>query len=147
MKRLVQEAQVLQEELVAARRYLHINPEIGMELPKTTAFVREKLEEMGYEPKDVGPSGLSVTVGGKKPGKCFLIRADMDALPLCEQGSISYKSENGNMHACGHDFHTVMLLGAAKLLKAHEEEIPGTVKLMFQPSLAYHFYSDRKSVV
>jgi hippurate hydrolase len=104
-----------------------------MELPQTTVFVKKKLEEMGYEPKAAGPGGLSVVAGGKKPGKCFLIRADMDALPIDEASDDTCRSTNGCMHACGHDFHTTMLLGAAKLLKAHEDRIQGSVKLMFQP--------------
>ncbi|MDR3343946.1 MAG: amidohydrolase [Treponema sp.] len=133
MHNVVQEAQALQEELVTIRRYLHVHPEIDMELPQTVAFVKGKLEEMGYEPKVVGPSGLSVMVGGKNPGKCFLIRADMDALPISEAADDGCRSTNGCMHACGHDFHTTMLLGAAKLLKAHEDAIQGSVKLMFQP--------------
>ncbi len=74
---------------------------------------------------------MSVTIG--KSGKCFLIRGDMDALPIKEEAEVDFKSENENMHACGHDFHTTMLYGAAKLLKEHEDELAGTVKLMFQP--------------
>jgi len=133
MKYLVKEAQAMQNELVAWRRTLHQNAEIGMELPKTISFVKGKLEEMGYEPKIVGGSGIVALAKGKKPGKCFLIRADMDALPIPEENNVEYKSCNGNMHACGHDFHTTMLLGAAHLLKSHENDIEGTVKLMFQP--------------
>ena len=133
MKYLTLEAQAMQNELVNWRRTLHQNAEIGLELPTTVSFVKEKLKEMGYEPKTVGGSGIVALAGGKKSGKCFLIRADMDALPIPEGNNIEYKSCNGNMHACGHDFHTAMLLGAARLLKSHEDEIEGTVKLMFQP--------------
>lgn len=127
------EAQAMKEALIAHRRYLHQNPETGLDLPLTSAYVEEQLKKMGYEPQRVGSSGLVVTVG-KGGGKTFLLRADMDALPVTEQADIDFKSTNGNMHACGHDIHTTSLLGAAQLLKAHEDEIEGTVKLMFQPA-------------
>ncbi|MGG5343237.1 M20 metallopeptidase family protein [Enterococcus sp. AZ192] len=122
----------LQEELVEIRRHLHQNPEIGLELPKTVAFVKEKLTEYGYDPQSCGESGITV-VAGKKPGKTFLLRGDMDALPIRELTDLSFKSENGYMHACGHDMHTTMLLGAAKILKEFEDELEGQVKLLFQP--------------
>ncbi len=133
MKKMVAAAKGLQEDIVAYRRVLHKNPEIGMELSVTTAFVKNELKKMGYEPQEICQSGLVATVGGKKPGKVILLRADMDALPVMEETDETFKSSNGNMHACGHDFHTAMLLGAAKLLKQREDEIEGTVKLMFQP--------------
>lgn len=127
-------AKQLQEELVAHRRYFHQHAETHTDLPLTTAYVKEQLTAMGYAPIDCGTCGIVAIAGGKKPGKVFLIRGDMDALPITEECDLPFKSENGNMHACGHDFHTAMLLGAAKLLKAHETEIEGTVKLMFQPA-------------
>ncbi|MBO0470714.1 amidohydrolase [Enterococcus sp. DIV0242_7C1] len=122
----------LQEELVEIRRHLHQNPEIGLELPKTVAFVKEKLTEYGYDPQSCGESGITV-VAGKKPGKTFLLRGDMDALPIKELTDLSFKSENDYMHACGHDMHTTMLLGAAKILKEFEDDLEGQVKLLFQP--------------
>lgn len=134
MKTFLEEAKVLHEELVSWRRHIHQNPEVGMDTPNTAAFIKEKLEEMGYEAKYVAGTGVTAVAGGKKPGKCFLIRGDIDALPVTEEADIEFKSTNGAMHACGHDFHAVMLLGAAKLLKAHEDEIPGQVKFMFQPA-------------
>ena len=127
------EAQALRKTIIANRRYLHQIPELSLDLPQTAAFVEEKLKEMGYEPQRVGDCGIIATVG-KGGGKCFLLRADMDALPVVENADIDFKSTNGNMHACGHDCHTAMLLGAAQLLKNHENEIEGTVKLMFQPA-------------
>lgn len=131
---LLNGAKQLQEELVAHRRYFHQHAETHTDLPLTTAYVKEQLTAMGYQPIDCGTCGIVAIAGGKKPGKVFLIRGDMDALPITEECDLPFKSENGNMHACGHDFHTAMLLGAAKLLKAHEAEIEGTVKLMFQPA-------------
>lgn len=84
--------------------------------------------------KECGKAGLVAIAGGKKPGKVFLIRGDMDALPIKEEADVDFPSTNGKMHACGHDMHTTMMLGAAKLLKDHEDEINGTIKLMFQPA-------------
>ncbi len=128
------EAQNMQEKIVENRRYLHTHPEIGFDLTETVAYVKKELTDMGYEPKACGKAGLVVLAGGKKPGKVFLIRGDMDALPIKEEAEVDFPSTNGRMHACGHDMHTSMLLGAARLLKAHENEIKGTIKLMFQPA-------------
>ena len=130
---LLQAAVALQPEIQANRRELHKHPELGLEMEFTKAFVKAKLEEMGYQPQDCGPGGLVVLAGGKKPGKCFLIRGDMDALPIQEEAEVDFASENpGKMHACGHDTHAAMMLGAAKLLKEHEDALQGTVKLLFQ---------------
>lgn len=132
---LIQEAKALQPELAAVRRTLHQHPEVGFDLPCTKALVMQKLIEMGYTPQELGKSGLIALAGGKKPGKTILLRADMDALPLHEEADVPYRSQtDGQMHGCGHDMHTAMLLGAAKLLKDHEDEICGTVKLEFQPA-------------
>ncbi|MCP3795917.1 M20 family metallopeptidase [Paenibacillus sp. CH40] len=126
-------AHQLQDKLVKHRHHLHAVPELDLSLPRTTAYVKEVLESMGLEPTPVGESGLMVTIGGQHAGKVVLIRADMDGLPIQEETELSFASLNGNMHACGHDLHTSMLLGAAEILKANEEQLRGTVKLMFQP--------------
>lgn len=131
---LLQEAQNYETELISARRYLHTHPGTCFDIQDTLTFVKNKLIEMGYEPKECGKAGLVALAGGKKPGKVFLIRGDMDALPIKEEADIDFPSTNGKMHACGHDMHTTMMLGAAKLLKNHEDEINGTIKLMFQPA-------------
>lgn len=133
MNNILDIAQSYKEELIAHRRYLHEHAEIHINLPITTKYVIEQLTNMGYEPVEISKSGVLAIAGGKKKGKTFLIRGDMDALPLQEQTGLSFSSKTGNMHACGHDFHTAMLLGAAKILKEKEDEIEGTVKLMFQP--------------
>ncbi len=133
-EKLLQEAEALREQILAERRWLHENAETGFGLTKTHAFVKQELADMGYQPVDCGRAGIVALAGGKKPGKVFLLRADMDALPIQEESGVDFACKSGNMHACGHDLHTAMLLGAARLLKAHEEEIPGTVKLMFQPA-------------
>ena len=132
---LLEEAKSLQPELARMRRELHRHPEVGFDLPYTKALVKQKLEELGYEPREMGKAGIVALAGGKNPGKPIRLRADMAALPLDEEADVDYRSENGGkMHGCGHDMHTAMLLGAAKLLKEHEDEIPGTVKLEFQPA-------------
>lgn len=134
-EQLLSEAKKLSDMLVTNRRYLHMHPETGFDVTETKAYVRSELEKMGYTPVDCGKAGLLVLAGGQKPGKVFLLRADMDALPIKEEADVDFPSENeGKMHACGHDMHTAMLLGAAKLLKMHESEINGTIKLCFQPA-------------
>ncbi|WP_314064079.1 M20 family metallopeptidase [uncultured Vagococcus sp.] len=129
---LLQEAEAFQEEMIENRRQLHRHPEVEFDLKQTVPFVMEKLTEMGYQPERCGRAGVIATIG--KGGKTFLLRGDMDALPIVEDTGLPFSSTNDKMHACGHDMHTTMLLGAAKLLKAHEKEIKGTVKLMFQPA-------------
>lgn len=131
---LLEESKAFEEDLISTRRYLHTHPGTGFDISETVAYVKEKLTEMGYEPKECGKAGLVALAGGKKPGKVFMIRGDMDALPIQEEAEVDFRSTNGKMHACGHDMHTTMMLGAAKLLKEHEDEINGTVKLMFQPA-------------
>lgn len=134
-KELLKEAETMQQQLVDIRRNLHQHPETGFDLVYTKPFVKDKLEKMGYEVQECGKAGLIALAGGKQPGRTILIRGDMDALPMQEEADVPYKSlTDGRMHGCGHDMHTAMMLGAAQLLKAHEDEIPGTVKLVFQPA-------------
>lgn len=133
MKKILESVRLLKDELVEIRRHIHAHPEVGAHLPETTAYVKQKLEEFGYTPQEICESSIVATICGKKSGKTFLIRADMDALPITEEASCPFKATNGSMHACGHDMHTTMLLGAAKLLREYEEDIEGTVKLVFQP--------------
>ena len=121
--------------LEEVRHDLHRHPEVGFELSYTKDRVKRELEEMGFTPEDCGKCGLVVLLGGKKPGKTILLRADMDALPVREEAEVDFASEyEGKMHGCGHDMHTAMLLGAAKILKENEDQIAGTVKLVFQPA-------------
>ena len=135
MNKYLAEANEMIPKLVENRRHFHRHPEVRDELFETAKYVRKELEEMGYEVQEICQCGLVAIAGGKKPGKCILIRGDMDALPMPEETGLPFSSENpGAMHACGHDFHMSMLLGAAKLLKEHEDEIEGTVKICFQPN-------------
>lgn len=133
MKTFLEQAQLIKEELIEYRRTIHAHPEVGPVLPHTKAYVMAQLEKMGYAPKEICESGIVATIEGSKPGKTFLLRADMDALPMTEATSCDFKSTNGCMHSCGHDMHTTMLLGAAKLLKQNQDQLEGTVKLVFQP--------------
>ena len=119
------------EETVENRRHLHHTPELGLELPETTAFIMEKLTEMGYDPKPCG--GGVVACVGKMGGKTVLLRGDVDALPMKEESGLPFASQRENAHTCGHDIHGAMLLTAAKMLKENEAALDGMVKLMFQP--------------
>ena len=133
--KLLAEAEALQPQLQKWRRTIHRNPEIGFDLPKTRALVKQALTEMGYQPQDCGKAGILALAGGKRPGKTILLRGDMDALPIFEESGEVFASEiPGRMHGCGHDMHTAMMLGAARLLKTHEDELEGAVKLEFQPA-------------
>lgn len=125
------EALQLHDEMIHNRRTIHGFAELGLDLPKTSRFVMDRLKEYGYTPTLVGSSGVTATCGSGKP--VILLRADMDALPMQEESGLPFAATNGNCHSCGHDLHTAMLLAAAKLLKAHESELQGTVKFMFQP--------------
>ena len=142
----------IRTQIVQDRRYLHQIPEIGMDLPETSAYIKKRLDEMGIPWKECGgkvpekvtedfmqagfprmenATGVTAVIGHGSP--CILLRADMDALPIQEENDLEFRSCNGKGHMCGHDSHAAMLLGAAHILKRMEDSIPGTVKLMFQP--------------
>lgn len=128
-------AEALKAELIETRRHLHRHPEVGMDLPETTAYVMKRLRDLGLEPSELPHGGVTALIGGKQGGKTVLLRADMDALPMKEESGLSYASLRENAaHTCGHDLHTACLLGAARLLREREASLPGTVKLMFQPA-------------
>ena len=132
----LEESKQISNELKEIRRHIHSCPEAGKSLPVTKAFVMDKLNEYGYEPEEICESGIvAVLRGGQASAesKTILLRADMDALAIKEEAPVEFASRNGFMHACGHDMHTGMLLGAAKLLKTHEKELKGNVKFVFQP--------------
>ena len=132
MELLYEQARQMRSVLVENRRALHQMPELGMDLPRTTAFVEEKLRALGLEPRRVG-GGVTACIGPQH-GPVFLLRGDMDALEMREESGLPFAACGPCAHTCGHDLHTAMLLGAAALLKNHEEELPGRVKLMFQPA-------------
>ena len=131
MKNLLEEARQIAPQIIADRRALHQMPELGMDLPRTRDYVCRRLTEMGCSFSQLG--GGVVACIGNPGGKVFMIRGDMDALSMKEESGLPFCAVGENAHTCGHDLHTAMLLGAAQLLKNHEEELPGMVKLMFQP--------------
>lgn len=131
---MLKEALEIQEQIEKDYAQLHYCAEVGFNLTQTRAYVKKRLIEMGYQPMDCGKAGLVATAGNADTGKTFLLRADMDALHIKEETDVPYRSTNGNMHACGHDAHTAMLLAAAKIIKYHEQELGGIVKFMFQPA-------------
>jgi amidohydrolase len=128
---MLKQAHAISEELIEWRRDFHMHPEIGFEVHRTSKIVADELEKMGYRVKrGVGKTGVVAEIG--EGGKVVAIRADMDALPILEQNEYEYVSQNkGAMHACGHDSHTAMALGAALLLA--QEKLPGRVRFLFQP--------------
>jgi amidohydrolase len=132
---LREEAAAIEPDLVALRRELHRVPEIGLDLPKTQAAVLAALQGLPLEiSTGEGLSSVTAVLRGGGPGPVVLLRGDMDALPVAEESGADYVStHDGVMHACGHDLHTAGLVGAARLLSAHREELPGAVVFMFQP--------------
>ncbi|MEN8698628.1 amidohydrolase [Bacillus infantis] len=124
------------DELISIRRKLHCEPELPWEEEKTTEFVVTSLEKLGISFRRINPTGVVAEIAGGKPGKRVALRADMDALPIEElNNNLPYVSNfPGKMHACGHDAHTSMLLAAAKALAEIRGELPGTVRLIFQPA-------------
>lgn len=132
MNDMLNRAVALKDEVLKHRRCIHQFAEVGFDLPQTVEYVEKTLISYGYQPSRLGRAGVVATVG--RPGKTILLRADMDALPMEEESGLPFAAKNGNCHSCGHDCHAAMLLGAAKLLKEREDELEGTVKLMFQPA-------------
>lgn len=124
----------LYDEMVDIRRYLHQHPELSFEETETSKYIGHFYEELGIPYKsNIGGNGVIATLKGGKPGKTIALRADFDALPIQEENDVPYKSKNdGVMHACGHDGHTATLLVLAKVLKTHQENIPGTVVFLHQ---------------
>jgi carboxypeptidase Ss1 len=130
------EAVSIEDEMIRTRRAIHQKPELSYHEEETAKLVAEKLQSFGIKVKTgVGGTGvLGILEGGKK-GKVVALRADMDALPIEEMADVEFKSKvKGAMHACGHDAHVAMLLGAAKILATHRDELHGTVKFLFQPA-------------
>lgn len=151
-EQIKKKAYTLKDQITKDRRCLHQMPEIGTDLPETSAYIKKRLDEMEIPWKDCGgplpakmtddyleagfprmekETGVTAVIGHGSP--CILLRADMDALPVREETDLEFKANCGSGHMCGHDSHAAMLLGAAQILKDMEDELNGSVKLMFQP--------------
>lgn len=151
MNEMLEKATAIADQIVADRRQLHQMPELGVYNPKTAAYVKRRLDEMGVPHRDCGihtkedrdklrfvgfpdaPASTGVVGLIGRGGPCLLLRADMDGLPMRETTGLEFASQGDTAHMCGHDTHAAMLLGAAQILKGMEDQLPGTVKLMFQP--------------
>lgn len=126
----------LVDDVVAVRRHLHMHPELGFEEERTAAFVAQRLRALGFEVYEgIATTGVVGVMRGTAPGKTVMLRADMDALPIVEETEHAYASQiHGVMHACGHDGHVAILLGAATLVASARNELAGTLCLVFQPA-------------
>lgn len=132
---LLDAARQIEPRIVALRRAIHAEPELGLETPLTLAKVRAELADLPLEWREgTSATGAVATLKGGKPGRSVLLRGDMDALPMEEHTGLPFASTiPGRMHACGHDTHTAMLAGAARILAARQAELAGEVRFMFQP--------------
>ena len=133
------QAQVIKEEIVKFRRWFHRHPELGFEEFETSKFIENYLRGLGLDVRTgYAKTGISAVLEGALPGNTVLLRADIDGLPVKEAVESDFKSETeGRMHACGHDTHMAMLLGAARLLVDNREKLKGKVKFIFQPAEEY----------
>lgn len=130
-----EKAREYKDYVVYLRRQLHMNPELCWEEKETSELIEKELKKMNVPYKKIAKYGIIGEIVGSKKGKCILLRADMDALPVTEENDVNYKSKNkGKMHACGHDGHVAQLIGALKILKEMESEIKGKIKFVFQPA-------------
>lgn len=136
MSNLMSQLASIEGDLIQWRRWLHEHAEVGFDLPQTVDYVCQRLDELGitYQ-RDVGcPCSVVAEISGAQPGKTLALRADMDALPVQEETGLAFSCKTGNMHACGHDAHTAILLAAAKALMQCKDQLKGRVKLIFQPA-------------
>lgn len=135
-RELLESARSFRPWLSEIRRDLHQHPELGLEEHRTAGKVQERLDELGIEHVDeIGQTGVLSTIRGRSEGPVVALRADLDALPIHDAKDVPYRSRvDGKMHACGHDVHTTVLLGAARLLAERRDDFNGLVKLIFQPA-------------
>ncbi|MDR2709645.1 MAG: amidohydrolase [Elusimicrobiota bacterium] len=124
-----------ESEVISIRRYVHENPELSKCEVKTSDFILQKLQQLQIPAKKIAKTGVVGLLDTGLPGKTIGLRADIDALPICEENDVPYKSKNANvMHACGHDCHVAIMLGAAQILSQNKKDLVGKVKFIFQPS-------------
>lgn len=132
---VLSEARAVHPRVIAWRRQFHRHPELSMQEFSTTAAIADALKKMGLEPRLLKPTGCIVEITGAHPGPTVALRADIDAIPVTEKSGVDFSSENpGVMHACGHDTHAAMLLGAAQILSRLKDRLYGTARLIFQPA-------------
>jgi amidohydrolase len=141
---IVSKIQALEPKVVAWRRDIHQHPELGNREVRTAKLVADHLRSLGIEVQEkVAHTGVVGILRGGRPGPVVLLRADMDALPVTERANVPFKStarstyngqEVGVMHACGHDTHVAILMGVAEVFAGMKNELPGTIKFMFQPA-------------
>lgn len=129
---VLEDVKALHSDMIQWRRDLHQIPELNLELPKTVAYLKRELESMGitYNTLVSGNAIVAVISGEKGKGKTIGLRADMDALPIPEETNLDFAAKNGCMHACGHDGHMAMLLGAAKYFSTHRSQFYGNIKII-----------------
>ena len=133
MDNILNKVKSIEDYIIKIRRTLHEDPELSGQEYKTQQKIMIELDKLGLQYTKAGNTSLIATLKGGKPGKVIALRADIDALPITEETDVEFKSKNnGVMHACGHDAHTAMLLGAAKILCEMKDEIPGEVRFFFQ---------------
>jgi len=130
------ESEALADEIIAQRRDFHRHPELGFQEHRTAGIVADAMNCLDLKIRTgVAETGVIALLKGERPGPTILLRFDMDGLPIQEETGASYASKfDGVMHACGHDGHTAIGMAVAKLLHSHRQELPGTVKLVFQPA-------------
>lgn len=135
MMNFKEEALKIKDEIINIRRDFHAHPELGFEEYRTSAKIKEFLDKENIPYKEVAGTGVCAIIKGKHAGKTIALRSDMDALPINEKNTCDYASkESGKMHACGHDGHLAILLGAAKILNKYKEQLKGNIKLLFEPA-------------
>lgn len=131
---ILRNSKELSQKLIEHRRFLHQNAEVGFNTIKTSKYIYDTLCTLGVECRFLGENAVVGDIKGEKNGKTVLLRADIDALPITEQTGLPYACKHGNMHACGHDMHTAMLLGAAEILQSMRNELYGNIRMLFQPA-------------
>ncbi len=138
MINVLEEVKKVEPDIIACRRDLHQIPELGLNLPKTIQYIKGKLDEMGIEYHTlVDGNAIVGLIKGGQDGKTIALRADIDALPIKEETGLPFAAAGDCMHACGHDAHASILLGAAKVLNNNKDKLKGNVKLLFQPGEEY----------
>ena len=134
-QKIIMDAKELESYIITTRRHIHTYPETLFEEEYTARYVESELQKIGIPTKRIIKTGVMGEIRGSREGKTIALRADIDALNVSEDTDLPYKSKNlGKMHACGHDAHTAMLLGAAQILYNHRKHLEGSIKLIFQPA-------------